>query len=250
MSENCGSTPVARSSRRALLAAGAWATPVVVVATPVPAFAASACDTGYAYRLDWGTSLYTRTVDRTSGTAIVEATGSPVGAVPVAVTFLSTSGGSTRSTNNLNVSTTANLGNLGNAERGLLIDHGESVAGRDGGQTVVISFSRPATDLSLWITDIDSNNDKGTTSDFTDQVELSPAPGGSTRDPNIDGGGVAGNPWRINNDDLHYEEYQDGARVYVTYASATATTLRYWNSRGSSQQRIILADFTFTALGC
>lgn len=241
-----------RASRRTIVRGAAWTVPVIAAATAAPAFAAS-CDTA-AYRLNWGTTTYTKN-NATAGTARVSGA---VGSHPVVVTFASQMRGSmVAADDNITVDTgTTDIGNLGNAEVGLLMSHANPIpAGRDNRQTLTISFDRDVTGLSFTITDIDSAG-SGT---WYDQVEASgnptfavtprPAWQGGTY---VVGNGSNGNAWRYRDDNTNLANSgSDRGNVTLTYSGAVRSiTLDYWSSYGGSNQKVWISDLTFNAKGC
>ena len=123
-----GPTP----SRRAVVRGSAWTAPMLVVSTAAPAFAAS-CGTTYSYRLNWGTSVFTRTSATSASARIVSTTvgGPDIYAVFAVQTFGNNTPDASR---NLTVPTTAganaqldpaitNLGGLGAGERGVRLQN-------------------------------------------------------------------------------------------------------------------------------
>jgi hypothetical protein len=245
---------------------------MLVVSTAAPAFAAS-CGTTYSYRLNWGTTVFTRTSATSASARIVSTTvgGPDIYAVFAVQTFGNNTPDASR---NLTVPTTAganaqldpaitNLGGLGAGERGVRLQNATSGAGRANRQQLTVTFRRGdvagpivnAKALSFWITDIDAI----TSNPYADRVELS-GTFNQSRDANIRGNGlnVAPDnnnvgPWRNSDNDNNVAENSAGARVQVTYAvDISAFTLVYWNnaSPGIQYHRIFLSDFVFTSTGC
>ena len=267
--ESSGPTP----SRRAVVRGSAWTAPLLVVSTAAPAFAASTCNTTYSYRLNWGTTEFTRTSATSASARIVSSTvgGPDIYAVFAVQTFGNNAPDATR---NLTVPSAAgadaqldpaitNLGGLGAGERGVRLQNQTSGAGRANRQQLTVTFRRGSTagtivnakTLSFWVTDIDAI----TTSPYADRVELS-GTFNQARDANIRGNGTnvaeSNNnvgPWRNSNTNNNLGENSAGARVQVTYTTdVTAFTLAYWNasSPGTQYHRIFLSDFVFTSTGC
>ncbi len=85
--------PSAAVSRRTVARGAAWTLPVTIVSVAAPAFAVSTtpCTSPKAFRLDWGTTPYTKNTTTNVGSATVSTTG---GATPVVVTFTSVVTGS------------------------------------------------------------------------------------------------------------------------------------------------------------
>jgi hypothetical protein len=237
-----------RASRRSIIAGAAWAAPVVVVASAAPAFAASACEvTDYAYAVDWGTSVFSRSSD---ASAVVTATPSTAGTSALTVTFARTMNGRARATaNNLTVPTATNIGNLGAGERGLLLEQTmtRDQTSRNNNQTVTMTFSRPVTGLTFTITDIDS-----ATGSYWDRIELSGSPQSSFPAPStVTGAGSVTSPWRQPSDNTPTASTSGAGNVLVTYPGTVSTlTMVYWNADGSGNQLVMLGDFAFSAKGC
>lgn len=254
-------------SRRSVVRGVAWSVPVVSVAATAPAFAASPCQIRYFYRLDWGTTSYSR-ADARNASASVTTTGG----TPVSVSFRSVSVGANTpdSTRNLKVppntgtSTTADpvVTSLGGrpGERGVMLYHASSTAGRGNRQEVTITFGRPVRNLQFWITDIDTISMPA----YSDRVELVGhnaagvvVPFSSTND-GVTGAGSEASPWRRTSDS-NVSENAAGAQTSVSFAKASPSSatdvksmrLTYWNATGGTQyHRIFLGDLSFTAMGC
>ncbi|MDR7252149.1 hypothetical protein J2X46_001125 [Nocardioides sp. BE266] len=250
-------------SRRSVVRGVAWSVPVVSVAATAPAFAASPCQTRYTYRLDWGTTSYTRT-DARNSSASVSTTG---GGTPVPVTFKSVSSTSANvpdPTRNLSIpantgsGTTADpvvtsLGGRAN-ERGVMLYHATSTAGRANRQEVTITFGRAVRNLQFWITDVDTI----TSPAYADRVELIGynasnvvVPFAAAND-GITGAGSEASPW-LRSADSNVSENAGGAQTSVSFGTADVKSLKltYWNNSGGTQyHRVFLGDLAFTALGC
>ena len=230
-----------RLTRRSVARGAAWSVPLVAVSVAAPAFAVS-CAGPQPFRLNWGTTAYTKNVLTNVGTATVPT--ADLSGTPVVVTFTSTTSGTVfRDTDNLTVPALTNVGGLGAGERGMTLSHADPIsANRNNRQTVVISFSRAVTGLSFSMTDIDSSRN-----DWWDRVELT-----GTRtaalDANLEGTGVFNDPWRYKTDNTNVDNDSSGGNVKVTYAgSVTSIQLDYWSTVASGNQRIFLTDFTFTS---
>lgn len=255
-------------SRRSVVRGVAWSVPVVSVAATAPAFAASPCQTRYPYRLDWGTTSYSRTNARNASASV-----SSTGGTPVAVTFASVSSSTANvpdPARNLTVPSNTGMGttadpvvtSLGGrpGERGVMVYHASSTIGRANRQEVTITFGRPVRDLQFWITDIDTI----TSPAYSDRVELVGrnangvvVPFGSAND-GVTGAGSEGSPWqRAANSNV--SENAAGAQTLVSFATPSPSdatdvkslVLTYWNATGGTQyHRIFLGDLSFSALGC
>lgn len=256
-------------SRRSVVRGVAWSVPVVSVAATAPAFAASPCQTLYPYRLDWGTTSYTRT-DARAATASVTTT--TTGGTPVPVTFRSVSVGDNVPDAARNLTVPANTGtgttadpvvaNLGGraGERGVMLYHATSAIGRPNRQEVTITFGRPVRNLQFWVTDIDTI----TSPAYSDRVELIGLNAANVAVPftsandGVTGDGSQTNPW-LRSTTGNVSENAAGAQTSVSFvksspADATdvkSLKLTYWNATGGTQyHRIFLGDLTFSALGC
>ncbi len=240
-------TPSSAYTRRTVTRGAAWTVPLVVVSVAAPAFAASPspCTSPASFRLDWGTTPYTKNTTTNVGTATVSTTG---GALPVVVTLTSVITGTVnRHTENLTwQSSPSNLGGLGAAERGLALSHTDISSGRGNRQTVTIEFSRAVTGLSFTMVDIDSDNRAGS-NDFWDQVELSGTRNAVTA-THVTGAGTLASPWHYDDNDTSLGDTSTQGIVTVTYPGAVSTiTLDYWSSARGGNQWILLSDFTFKA---
>lgn len=242
-----------RPSRRSVVRGAAWTAPVVAVAATAPAFAASPCETTYSYRLDWGTTPYTKTGE--NGQAVVAAPAAGAGSINVGFTStVSDANTVKRPATNLSVPTTTNIGGLGATERGLRIEHSSPVtAGRANRQTITITFGRPVTGLSFTMTDVDSSNSAANNqprNGWWDQVELSGVRT-AVLASGLTGSGTQAAPWKMNNANVNAATDVATGNVKVTYAGEVSSIeLVYWSDSSGGNQAIALSDFTFTAKGC
>lgn len=254
-------------SRRTVVRGVAWSTPVVAVAATAPAFAASPCQTRYSYRLDWGTTPYSRTDARNGSASVTSA-----GGTPVSVTLASLPVGANVPDAARNLTVPANTGSgttadpvvtsLGGraGERGVMLYHASSTAGRSNRQEVTITFGRAVRDLQFWITDIDTI----TSPAYSDRAELVGynASGGvvpfASSNDGITGSGTQASPW-LRASASNVSENAAGAQTSVSFAKASpmdatdvkSMKLTYWNATGGTQyHRIFLGDLSFTAMGC
>lgn len=237
-----------------------WATPLVAVAAAAPAYAASPCSTRYSYTLDWPTG-YTR-ASATSGTATISGTGGTA----VTMTLASTSVGANVPDAIRNLDVPPNTGtpttidpvvtSLGGrtGERGVRLQQ-TSPAGRANRQVLTMSFSRPVSGLTFFITDIDTITNPA----YSDRVELigRTAQGasvafGQTLD-GITGSGTEASPW-LRSADQNVPENNAGAQVQVAFAAGAAVStleMTYWSATGTTQyHRVFIGRMSFTALGC
>jgi hypothetical protein len=234
-------------SRRTLVRGAAWSVPVVAVAATAPAYAASPCGTTYTWKLDWGTTAYTKNSTTNVGTATV---GNVSGTAPITVTFTSTvTSGITRHPTNLNLENgISDVGDLGAGEQGLELWHSSTTNSDSSYQTVRIGFSRQVTDLAFTITDIDYDYGK-----FSDRVALSGDRTGTPTTQYVVGSGTYSDPWRPRwTDPVTTNDTGDNrGNVSVRYNSPVdAIEIRYWNRGGSGQQAVWIADMTWKAIGC
>lgn len=253
-------------SRRTLVRGAAWSVPVVAMAATAPAFAASCGSITTSYALDWNnTARTTYTPPATpAGTGTGKKTGYATalatagsGASSVTVTFDSTTVGTVSRTANNLVLGGSNVGGTGGP--GLQLTHDSLQTGRGNRQELVITFSRPVTELSFSIADIDSSSGS-----WYDQVELtgttgsgvaaftqSPVATTSSTSVVVWGDGSQGQPWRPRNDSQNIGSGSSAGNKTLTFTTAVKTlTLVYWNSAGNGNQIIALTDFSFKAKGC
>jgi hypothetical protein len=257
-------------SRRNVVRTAAWTVPVVAATVAAPAFAASCGTTSYTWLLDWGNEDTTDSFSTaypsptTNGSGVRAGTATitgPTGTTPMTVTFTSTSVGTdTRTNNNLRVDA-ANYPNIGGTGgTGLLLQHQNITSGRDNSrQEVVIAFGRLVSNLQFSVTDIDSNDQAGNSSDFYDRVELTGTPSYTftARQGNntyVIGSGTSADPWRMYDQDVATNDTgtnSNRGNVNLTYAGPVSSiTLTYWTSRGAGNQAIFLSDLSFSASGC
>ena len=225
---------------------------MVTVAAAAPAFAASPCTTSYEYRLDWGTTPYTRNSDNL-GTATIA--GPAVGAQSVNVEFRSTKNGTgARAADNLTVTPGGGIGGQPATEKALQLFHSSpSTSGYANRQDLVIRFSSPVTGLAFTISDIDSLDDNGNDRDYWDHVALTGTYQAALA-PGVEGSGTQSLPWKMSNQNNSIAETNGAGNVRVTYAgSVQEITVSFWNGAGvnaKGQHAIFVNDLTFTTPGC
>ena len=237
-----------RPSRRAVVATGAWAVPVVLLSVPAPAFAASPACTA-PYKITWGTSAMTaRTQVGNVQSTVATATVTSGSGTPVTATFSSTPAGTdARDATNLTVPNVTNIGGLGAGKKGIAFSHSNITSGRTNRQTVTIIFSREVSGLSFTVTDIDSDNNNGNNNDYWDQIELS-GTRSAVKPATVLGTGVLGDAWHYTNNNTSLAETSSAGIVTVTYgAPVTSITVDYWSATNGGDQWVFLSDFTFTA---
>ena len=259
-------------NRRTVLAGAAWSVPGVLVAAAAPAFAAS-CDP-ITTRIDWASTNYTY-IGPTSGKYTIPDLDGAGPQQAVTLTITQTSIGSntqtgsqyyngwykgdpnaqTKLNDNLKV-TTYNVGGTG--DRGLAFHQSPKSDSNKGYSTANLSsysftFSRPVSNLSFTITDIDSHQ-----YDFDDMVSITSAsPYTYTKADStfIQGTGTYSNPFST----AYYQNVPDtgtAGNVTIKFASVTSFNLYYWNyesgysSTIDGDQRIFLSDFTVTYNPC
>lgn len=236
------------TSRRTLVRGAAWSAPVVAVAATAPAYAASPCAATYNWRLDWGTTSYTK-ANANLGSATVT---NVAGTSPITVTFVSSvTSGITRNALNLDLEPgISDIGDLGRNEQGLELWHSSSTNSNNSYQTVQITFGRAIDNLAFTITDIDFSS-----GNFSDRVALSGTRTGTPASTYVVGSGTTSDPWRPRDSNPGPisipDEGDSRGNVAVQYSgSVTSIELRYWNRGGSGQQAIWISDMTWTASGC
>ena len=262
--------------RRTLVAAGAWTVPVVAAATAAPAYAASPCQTGYDYTLNWATigNLYVRSNSGLAAYAQLSST--QAGGDPLYVHFTATGlgGANIDTTRNLTVSNQGagttqdpNVTNLGNTgQSGIRLQHNARSAGIANAQELKISFrtgTSPTSPLvyvrnvGFYITDIDGLNNGNT---YADRASLSPNPNTTTpeqvRDQNttaaVSGGGTATvsmvgtgtdtDPWKLvsGNASSTTQSYNNIAET----SAGTRVQMAYQNNIARSMQELTLKYWT------
>ncbi len=250
-------TPRSGVGRRAVLAAGAWATPVVAAGLAAPWAAASTCPP-VTYALDWNLGA-TTTFSRSSATsATAVATPAAGGGLPITVTLTSAFTSLMTPYSNIaipvdNLDVTAyNVGGTG--QHGLALAQyirriGFYSASRSYRQTLTIGFGVPVDGLSFTITDIDSNPGQ-----FWDAVELTSAAAfTATRAATVTGAGTTASPWHSISATTPQDDQASalGNVGIVFTAPVSSLTLTYWNMQsnitvGDAPQAVYLSRFSFT----
>lgn len=254
-------------SRRSVAQGVGWSVPTVLVATAAPAFAASPCDPVTAV-IDWASANYKR-ASATSGTYTIpdpDGTGPKQG---LTLTVAQTYKGSNMQTGSQGVGAAKVDYNLtvpsynigGTGQQGLCIHQSpidntkKSATRNDANKTIhTFTFSRPVTNLSFQITDVDS-----AAYDFIDAVGIE-SPSSFTASAAypgfVAGSGTNANPFYPLNSDLREPNDQGGANVRVSFPSVTTFSVSYWNQIGTSRrdvdgdQGIFFTDFTLTYKPC
>ena len=263
-----------RTSRRALLAAGAWTAPVVVIATAAPTFAASPCLTDSPYLLDWGSVLtpltqvtagvaaYVRVPSVTTGDVYVHfsTTANAANAIDTARNLTLPPNTGTGTTQDPVVTDLGDLGGTIGGERGIRLQHNNRAAGAANAQVLTISFRdgpsaasplRSVQGLTFSVTDIDSLTGQfaysdrvslsGTRTYVADTNVTANVAGGGTATVSVLGAGTDADPWRLclvnttTDANVNIDENSAGARVRVSYPGAvTSITLKYWSQTTAS----------------
>jgi len=249
--------PASTTSRRRSFVKGvAWAAPTAAIAVTAPALAASSPCAVQAYTTPMTTTRYSRTPSNVlrsaSGTAVPANTAG--GATNVTYAVTSTSIGVAPPFNeNLTLVAASTLasGQSGNVIR---LYH---QAGREAGQLVTFTFSRPIQDLTMTLLDVDSG---GTATGFRDHVSVSPAPAAETirftNSSYLEGSGTAASRFRPRSGVATSEPTSSNGNVTFRIAGPTTTVaLTYVNGNSNvntavAQQGIGVALQGLVASGC
>ncbi|WP_424463218.1 hypothetical protein [Pseudoclavibacter helvolus] len=181
------------TSRRGVLKAAAWATPIIAVAAVAPAAVASPCSKAYqgVLRLTTGQSQapnYTRSTP-TSGTASVTLDGAPAVVAPINVSVTSVF------TSNYTPATNADPipRNLQTGPYGLSLMQLRSGASTSStqGQTVTFTFSRPVSDLRFTLGGFTWPTDQS----YRDAGYFTATPASYANPSQVTGSGIAASPW-------------------------------------------------------
>lgn len=231
-------------TRRSVARGAAWAVPVVVASATVPAVAASRCTT-QTFSVDW--SRWTRTPPSTA---------TPLSSDRGSMTVVGSAGGTLtifgdQTANAAILSGSQDLqgpssGNLptnpsSGLKNPLMFQH---LAGSTPQRaTATFTFSRPVTNLSFSIGDIDG----GPGNRWSDRVSLSSGFTVTSLASGVTGSGTAASPFAPNGStNLSYT--QTTGNVTVNYASASSFTLTFANATGfTGAQNIVIGPMTFTA---
>lgn len=262
-------------SRRSVLRASAWSVPAIAVASAAPAFAASSCvDVDYAFSWSGAGWNYTPSSiwsPNGAGSGIDTATPNtgalPPGQVvdPLTLTVSNAFAGRMTGTEagdgarNMRLSP-FNVGALGHPGLTLLqrVNNNNSLgnssaARRQHHQTMTFTFSRPVSNLSFTVTDIDQSNGQ-----YHDRVEVAPAPAQTSQPSTVLGQGTTANPWRASangNHDASTSPAGNAQVVRLSNAALSTFTITFWSDQSgtlTSQgiQGIFVSDLTFTASSC
>ena len=247
-------------SRRSVVRGAAWTVPVVAVAATAPAYAASPCDLRTGAVLDWdgASTTYSYAPDRRTATASFDPDGA--GPVPPMTMTVSTSyAGGMKPGNETSLDQAmfvrSSVGGLGVS--GLTLEQATTSTGpryRADRGSYTFTFSRPVSNLTFTVTDIDSLN-----GDFWDVLE--PSPGytvvSTGAQVSSDFGGPNGSQrfYSSNNNNPQNDTNSDLGNVQLRYAGPISSfTLTYWNAQTSftvdTSQAIWVSDMTFDYKPC
>ncbi len=268
-----------KPGRRTVLKSAVWTAPVIVVAAPAPALAASQCQ---RFDLTWAGTNQNSTFTRTSATSaqtVVTATGSTTtNTIKFTTSFAGQmvpggygSGVDDGGASNLVVSGLTYGGSYAGALQ-IQQHYDPALAGswtglgtRANRQQVVVSFTNssgaPITvcNLRLTITDIDQSVAGGTatTNRYRDRVDVSPSPNTTVVGADITGTGTAADPYKNETTSLNNQTATAGNITLGWNGPVSSVTLTYWNgstnpnSTGTmGTQAIYLADITYDNCAC
>lgn len=212
-----------RVGRRALVRGAAWSVPVVVLAAPAPAFAASPCA---RTTLSWDT--------RADGSKFTSAT---VGGVLVSLVL----SGASSAADNAEVTSTV-TGGMSKVLRfyDLSVDNTS--------QTIKFTFSKVVRGLAFTLSDIDKNS-------WEDIVVINTAGYTYTRGSALQGTGSAGAPFQAaNGQNSGVPGSSPNGNVNLTWAgdvTQVSFTYSQGNVNGNATGPFIgVGDLAFTPLGC
>ena len=246
----------ARPSRRAVTRAAAWSVPVIAVATSAPAFAAS-CQ---PVRATIGNATGYNRVSSTEWNATFDVDGN--GPLPANVLTAKASydpGMGVRNDNNGGANDNFTIQN----QVGGLGTFGLVMAQRPTASTptaplsalghYTFSFSKPVTNLSFTLTDIDS-----ATNDFWDSVWLSAGFTYKERGTGMQGIGTPGNPFKQSSGNTPVDNATGAnGNVTITYPGTISSfTINYSNAQTAFSNRIdqdqvvTIANFAFDFQPC
>ena len=264
------SGPVLAPSRRTITRAAAWSVPVVAVSATAPAYAASPCDPRPG-SVDWAdASRY----NRASATSATYTIADPDGAGPgqaltltITNTFLGSNtrlggqGGIFTAATNDNLRTSTGVGGSGNGTASLQLhqsprndaDKVGTWTGTTNKSVTRFTFSRPVTNLTFIIRDIDSAQN-----DFWDGIALAGAgfTFGKANASYVIGDGSTDNPFRSDNGNRPIGDNSTDGNVTITMPSVTSFDFHYWNLSDSAtwfvddDQAVFLSGFTFDYKPC
>lgn len=260
-------------SRRTVLRAAAWTAPAVSVAVAVPAYAATSSPVTCAdasYEVSWAANYNAQS--RSAVARLVSAAGAgALGSGPLTLTVSSQFFGDMEAgSTTLNEGTYSNLGVSprtvgGTTMRGLTIMQRakQGVSSWSGTrsnhrQEVTLVFSRPVTNLTFKLTDIDSMDPDWANGQYQDRISVSGAPTGA-RAGGLTGSGTAASPWRPTGSNTEYNPISGTlGNVDVSYVGKPASAvykITYWNDQSGrlasrGLQGVFVTNLSFTASSC
>jgi hypothetical protein len=243
------------TSRRTVLRAAAWTAPAVSVAVAVPAYAACS-QPAVAGAIDWDAPSGVRfsvANDRRSASATYTRAGAAPLVVTMSTNYVNSMQVGSREGGNQNFTRPWRIGGL---PIGGLAMHQyntrknprpEKDRRTDRGEYAFV-FSRPVTNLSFYLTDIDA-----AAGDFRDAVELTSGFAQLERASRVDGAGTQGTPYKSNTaGTLQDNAFGGGGNVRVQYAGpVSAFTITYWNIQDAfdkdtdTDQQTFISDLSF-----
>lgn len=247
-----------QTSRRSVVRGAAWSIPVVAVAATAPAYAASPCDPRPGTVLLWTASDVSH--NRESPARAVT-TYDPDGTGPVPAMTLTTTvvySGNMKTGTEFGNATNDSLliqGNVGGLNQAGLVMY-QSTTSTGAGSfndrgAYTFTFSRPVTNLTFTITDVDSNG-----SQYRDAVMLTSGFTELSKPNTVIGAGTQANPYRPAGDQTPTNDATGSAgNVRVRYTGTISSfTITYWNQSANlgsptgntnNQQAIFLSGLTF-----
>lgn len=252
--------------------AAVWSVPVVAVAATAPAYAASPCDARPG-AVDWSNASRYKRANAASATYTIQ---DPDGTGPgqaLVLTMTNTFLGSNTHLGdqlstifsgwgaNDNLRTTTGVGGSGSGATSLQLHQSPSSndakvsswSTTSNKSITTFTFSRPVTNLSFTLRDIDSAQQ-----DFWDGIALAGTPftAGKANASYLDGTGALDNPFRANGNNRGVGDSSTDGNVTITMASVTSFEFHYWNLSDSSalfvdgDQKVFLSGFTFDYKPC
>lgn len=253
MTQDTATLIAARPSRRSVTRAAAWGVPVIAVATTAPAYAASCAPVR-------ATSASITSANRVSSvewTATFDVDGRgrlPSNVLTAKATFDAGMGVRNDANGgvNDNFSVAGAVGGLGTS--GLVLAQRATTANPSGALGhYAFSFTRPVTDLSFTLTDIDS-----TTGDFWDSVWLTPGFTVGKKAAGIQGAGTSASPFKQATGNSAFDNASGGGgNVTLTYAGPISSfQINYSNvatsfAAGADPDQVVtIADLAFDFQPC
>lgn len=253
-----------RPSRRSFVRAAAWSVPVVSLAAAAPAFAASPCDSRVGAVIDWDNPATTTHVRESVWKSVTTYDPDGNGTVPsITLTTTASYSGNMKSgpefgnITNDSLLLQSNIGGLNQA--GLVMYQSTTSTGagsfNDRG-TYTFTFTRPVTNLTFTITDIDSGG-----AQYYDRLMLTAGFTQQFRAGAVTGAGTQSDPYRATNSNAGVDDFTSAnGNVRVTYPGTISSfTITYWNESANlgdkpgwynNQQAVFLSDLTFDYKPC